>query len=160
MALILNGSTGVSLVQPGALPNGSVIQVVTATNSTRFITNSTSFVGTNLQCSITPSSATNKIFAVVSSNINNNNTGGHTIYYTLFRGSTNLGDATQGFGINDGVSNIRVQSSMAMSVLDSPSTTSAVTYRVHVRMSNTAANGEIPSTQPGFETITLLEIAA
>ena len=82
------------------------------------------------------------------------------MYYTLFRGSTNLGHAIEGFGTHGGIPNIRVQSSMAMSVLDSPSTTSAVTYRVHVRMSNTAANGEIPSTQPGFETITLLEIAA
>ena len=82
------------------------------------------------------------------------------MYYTLFRDSTNLGDATHGFGINGGVPNIRVEASMAMSILDSPSTTSAVTYRVRVRMSSTAANGEIPATSPGFETITLMEIAA
>ena len=175
MALELNGTTGVSLVQNGVVTAddlaagaaranfgaGAVLQVVTATNTTRATTTSTSFVDTNLSCSITPSSASSKIFAVVSSNINNNNTAGHTALYSLKRGSTDLGGASsEGFGNASGISNIRVEVPCVIAVLDSPATTSSITYTVQFRTSNSAADIEMPSRANAKETLTLMEIAA
>jgi hypothetical protein len=164
MALILNGSTGVSLVQPGALPTGSIVQVVTAINNTRFITSSTSFVAANLQCSITPTRASNKILVLVSSHINNNSTAGVQIEYTLFRnGSVNLATAGNAnasrFGYAIGISNIRVEVPMSMTYLDSPNTTSSTSYRVYVKASS-ATDVEIPGATNQIETMTLLEIEA
>jgi len=108
---------------------GQVIQVVSATDSTERATSSTSFVtGANtLSVSITPSSASNKILILVSSN---GYTGGdNTAYYTLYRGATNL-------GTGDGITMLKTTAgygNIGLMVFDSPSTTSATTYQVYMR---------------------------
>ena len=70
---------------------GAVLQVVTATDSTQRSTTSTSFVtaSNTLSASITPSSASNKVFIFVSSNCGNSNN--YDIYATIYRGATDLG---------------------------------------------------------------------
>lgn len=114
---------------------GQVIQVVTATDSTQRTTTGTSFVtGSNtLSVSITPSSASNKIFVIVSSAISGESgvAGGKC---TIFRGATNLGSATNGLA---SVSGDPVP--LAMSILDSPATTSATTYQVYFKSNGASA---------------------
>ena len=114
------------------LPAGSVLQVVTATDSTVRTTTSTSFVtGSNsLSVTITPSSASNKIFVSVSSTIGNTNSDGfcHT---TIYRGATNLGE-TNGMGVSYGNNHFP----LCLTVLDSPSSTSALTYQVYFMSDN------------------------
>ena len=66
MALELNGTTGVSAVQAGAvesgdLPAGSVIQVVHTNKDGRVTTSSTSPVATGYNISITPTSTSSRI---------------------------------------------------------------------------------------------------
>jgi hypothetical protein len=141
------------------LPAGSVLQVVNATNVTRFVTTSTSFEADNLQASITPTSATSKILVLVGSNGNNNTSSSYALVYTLYRGATNLGGATYGFGwINATAQRIEVPISIVY--LDSPNTTSSTTYRTYIRSSNAAASVEKPSISSDMtETITLVEIA-
>jgi hypothetical protein len=116
---------------------GKVLQVVTATDTTARSTSSSSFVtGSNtLSVSITPSSASNKIFVAVSSPIDGGG-GSWSFYYTIYRDSTDLGNSTNGMQ--------RLYTSlyvpMAMSILDSPSTTSATTYQVYMRSNGGTAN--------------------
>jgi hypothetical protein len=146
-------------VPSSAMPAGSVLQVVTATNVTRFVTTSTSFDADNLQASITPTSAASKILVLVGSNGNNNNASSYALVYTLYRGATNLGGATYGFGwISANAQRIEVPISIVY--LDSPNTTSSTTYRTYIRSSNVAASVEKPSASGDMtETITLVEIA-
>jgi hypothetical protein len=168
MPFTINGTTGINLsTQPltGSLPDanapsGSVIQVVSVINNTRFTTTSTSFVADNLQASITPTSATSKILVLVSSNGNNNNTSTYDLVYTLYRGATNLGGATYGFGWVSATAQ-RIEVPISIVYLDSPNTTSSTTYGTYIRSTNAAATVEKPSSSLGMtETITLLEIAS
>jgi hypothetical protein len=107
------------------------LQVVTATDDTQRSTTSTSFVtGSNtLSVSITPSSATNKIFIITNFMIGLSNT--NNGFYTIFRDSTNLG-VPNGMMVfaSSSASN---EFPTAMSFLDSPSSTSAITYQVYFR---------------------------
>jgi len=134
-ALVTNGSGVLSFAAVGASA-GQVIQVVTATDSTQRGTSSTSFVtaSNTLSVTITPSSASNKIFIIVSSGFATPD--GSEAYATIYRGATNLGNG------NSGMTSISSATgdSMAMSYLDSPATTSATTYQVYIRGSVAVTN--------------------
>jgi hypothetical protein len=136
---------------------GKVLQVVTATDGTQRQTTSTSFVtGSNtLSVSITPSSASNKIFITVTGNLYIDANGGYGIA-TIFRGATNLGDATNGMSCVYGASST-VIGSMSMSYLDSPNTTSSTTYQVYFR--RYGANIVYLQEPNGKSSITAFEIA-
>ena len=115
---------------------GKVLQVVTATDSTQRTTTSTSFVtaSNTLSLSITPSATSSKIFIIASSSGQNNTANGYA-YYTLFKDSTNLGDSTSGMTVvqqESGSNNNKF--SIGMSYLDSPSSTSALTYAVYMKV--------------------------
>ena len=119
----------------GGATAGQVIQVVTATDSTERNTISTSFVAASntLSVSITPSSASNKIFVIVNSTI----LADSRAYYTIFRGATNLGDATYGLSEQyPGDGSNYIITNLSMSILDSPSTTSSTTYEVRFKDSD------------------------
>jgi hypothetical protein len=129
-ALVVNsGATALEFATVGATA-GQVIQVVTATDQTQRSTISTSFVtGSNtLSVSITPSSASNKIFVIVTSCAIGDPSASAGIY-TIYRGATNLGNGNSGMSKSGDAQ----QASLAMSYLDSPSTTSSTTYQVYFR---------------------------
>ena len=138
--------------------NGKVLQVVTATDSTQRTTTSTSFVtaSNTLSVSITPSSASNKIFITVTGNLYIDANGGYGLA-TIFRGATNLGDATYGMASVYAASST-VIGSMSMSVLDSPSTTSATTYQVYIK--RYGGNNVYIQEPVGKSSITAFEIGA
>ena len=132
MALVLTGSgviTGLSSQLADAnMPAGSVLQVVTNTTNAQVSTSSTSFVSATLAVSITPSSTSNKVFVVVTSTAQGSTT--NSLYYTIYRGATNLG-GTLGMALfSNGNGN---EFPFSMSYLDSPSTTSSTTYTVYFR---------------------------
>ena len=112
--------------------SGKVLQVLTATanNST---TSSGSFQSTGCSVNITPSNTANKILAVATGAMNNSGAGnGGTA--TIFRDSTNLApnnDGMAGYFGEDNSNNI--ECTATFHVLDSPSTTSQVTYEIKVR---------------------------
>jgi len=109
---------------------GKILQVLTASDSTERTTTSTSFVtaSSTLTVDITPSATSSKIFVVAS--IGAYKKDGGAMHLSIFRGSTNLGHNDRGM-INGDANNVRYSS--AMTVLDSPSSTSATTYRVRMR---------------------------
>jgi len=139
---------------------GKVLQVVTATDSTVRSTTSTSFVtaSNTLSVDITPSSTSSKIFIIYNSSIymdSNNNRG----YTTLFRDSTNIGESTRGFNsflIGDNDLTVPVSAS----ILDSPSTTSQVTYQVYIKVTGATFYMNTDGANPVLGTITAFEIGA
>ena len=137
---------------------GSILQVLTATDSTERQTTSTSFVtaSNTLVIQITPSSASNKIFVTASmSYITPSNT--YSFFITLYRDSTNLGESTRGFGNLFSGSSYNY-SHATLQVLDSPNTTSQITYQPYLKVQQGTGginNGNVGS----FSTITAFEIA-
>jgi hypothetical protein len=138
---------------------GKVLQVVTATDATERTTTSTSFVtGSNtLSVSITPSSASNKIFIIVSTVIRSVAADG-ACQATIYRGATNLAGAGGFTGHYSTIAYANVPATM--SYLDSPSTTSATTYQVYFKAgSGEVALQSLAASGNGTGTITAFEIA-
>ena len=117
---------------------GQVIQVVSATDSTERATTSATFNDiTGMTVSITPSSASNKVFIIASGASGVDGSG--IAYYTILKDSTNLGDATDGMAISRGNS-ASSYPNVAMNYLDSPATTSATTYKLQFRSTSGTTN--------------------
>ena len=109
---------------------GQVIQVVTATDNTSRSTTSTAYVtaSNTLSVSITPSSASNKIFIIISSSSKGD---GGSVFYTIFKDGANLTGANGMTSATDASTN--AYGSLSMTYLDSPATTSAITYQVYLK---------------------------
>ena len=140
----------------GNAPSGSVIQVVTATDSTQRTTTSTSFVtaSNTLSVDITPSSTSSKILVIVTSAMGTPGSGAQGIA-TIFRDSTNL-EGSSGNGLAR--QSQSVGASLDMSILDSPATTSEITYQVYIKETTSVASLSINwSNTTG--SITAIEIA-
>lgn len=147
---VLTNCTG---VVAGALPAGSVLQVVNATYSTEVTTTSASWVTTGLSASITPRSASNKVLVVFSSAAYQSGGFGNWTSVSPFRGTvagTNLVSAGWGVGITS-------NGSLSGSVLDSPATTSPQTYTLGFFRSG--AGTAVVQINGSTSTITLMEIA-
>jgi len=148
-------AAGITTTKLGA---GAVLQVVTATDSTFRTTSSTSFVtaSNTMSVSITPSSASNKIFVTVSGNLYQLYAPKYAIA-TIFRNSTDLGAAS-----NKGLTSVYANPNdtgapLCMTILDSPSTTSAITYQVYILSSTGGATYLNENNSKGC--ITAFEIA-
>jgi hypothetical protein len=120
-----------------AAAGGKVLQVVQGTLTGAVSTTSTSFVDTGLSVSITPSSATSKVlimyyhvFSVLKTSTTN---AGGTI--NLLRGATDLQipSNTANAYINGASGTIELNIPFAVHYLDSPSTTSATTYKTQYK---------------------------
>ena len=151
----------ISTIQPASIGYaGAVLQVVNSTYSTGTSTTSTSNVATGLTATITPRFATSKILVLVNqSTIFSSQSNGCVIQLYLYRdGATQL-NKFEGFGAySSGSSSGGTAGSSSTCYLDSPATTSAVTYATYQTSSSA---GVAVSTQynGGQSTITLLEIA-
>ena len=116
-----NGGSGRTAV------TGNVLQIVSASTTSSVATTSTSYVDINLSLNITPSATSSKIFVVYTGNNETNGTGGNKLSLQMLRDSTQIADAT---GIGSLGSENGIVISNALSVLDSPSTTSQITYKM------------------------------
>ena len=121
---VANGGSGRSAV------TGNILQVASATDGTNRSTSSQTFVtaSNGMTINFTPSSSSNKVLVLLNCNIQmtSNNTGAVTVY----RDSTNLGSSF-GFGVS--YATVNMSSGMAACYLDSPNTTSQVTYQTYFR---------------------------
>ena len=150
-----NGGTGATSFAPG-----KILQVVTNTHTTRFETSSASYVAaTGYTVAITPSSSSNKVFVMIST-ILDNKASGRLAYATLYRtisggSATDIINDAEGIAVGYSAGD-RVFTPATLSALDSPNTSSEVTYQVYVKNDN----GEIGINGPEAETqLTAFEIA-
>ena len=149
MPIVINGSgtvTGLSAggisnagaVASAAMPAGSVVQVKGAFKTDTFTTTSTSFVDvTGLSVAITPASSSNKIVVMLSADGSNTSSDPTSITIGIFRDSTNLlGSAVsnrhRGWQLGQW-DDYNTGESMSCQILDSPATTSEITYKVRMR---------------------------
>jgi len=161
----LNGTQVTSGTVPAArLPAGSVLQVVTATYATETTTTSNTFVSTGFSASITPSATSSKILCLVHLAGLLTYTNTEVEMATLFRDSTNLGTGAgatastyDAFVTHWDNTSDQTATSASFSVLDSPSTTSAITYTP--KFGSTGGNTVYVHVWEQTSTITLLEIA-
>ena len=119
-----------------------IVQVVATPKYNTFSTSSNSFVDVNdLNVTITPKSSSNKILIMVDIKCGSS-TNGAEYFARLLRGSTLIyGGNSSGreecfYGTEDTEDQFRMDHAGA-NFLDSPSTTSATTYKVQIRNNNT-----------------------
>lgn len=172
-ALTLPALTGTILTNKTA---GTILQVVNAVKTDTFTTSSTSDVAiTGLSASITPSSTSSKILVLINIGATSTTTNDYGVYLSIYRSSSVISGA-----IGNAAGSRKVCTSAArysdkarfgsssIMYLDSPSSTSALTYAGYVSMELGGGNACInrngldddnafnPRT---ISTITLLEIA-
>ena len=145
---------------------GKVLQVVSATYSTRVDVASTTFTDTGLSLAITPTASTSKVLVLISQNMwaysASSEAGGRL---KLVRGATDIwNQGSTGQTINNygnGNSAIEYALYVPITYLDSPATTSSTTYKVQGRSTDTASSGSVSFQKAAnVSTITLLEIGA
>lgn len=150
---------------------GQVLQVVTSFVNTVASTGSTTPVTTGLSVSITPKSATSKILVLTDAKIGG--TSGNLRFAALAKNGSLISQGATSGGRQlgalefDGSSNALTVFPLSSCYVDSPATTSAVTYAVYFWV---YANGTVYLNQTGTDrdpndirtgsSITVLEIAA
>ena len=163
----LSGMTSASM------PTGSVLQVVnskyTGTTSLNSISNYTD-IHSDLTLSITPSSTSSKILLMYNVQASPEGTGGHVVMIGCFRGSTQIDGGTapdsrqSGSSQMDGRYQMEV-GTLSSHILDSPSTTSAITYSIKLvcegvaHINRSASDGNAWYTGRYHSGITAIEIA-
>ena len=165
MALILSGDAGITFpVVAGSASavqasSGRVLQVVSATTSTNASNSTNVLADTGLTASITPSSASNKVLVIVSQNGCRKEAGSSVsrVFVQLQRSGTGIGDFASSSAYT-GASDVNDIGSVSASILDSPATTSSVTYKTRFRNGTNAASVSV-QTDNETSTITLMEIA-
>ena len=153
-----NGGTGATSFAPG-----KVLQIVQARPNTATSTTNSAFQATGTEVSITPSATSSKVFVLVTSGLfwaNTTSSSAQGATATIYRDSTNLGLSGSGwmartYRTGTGTS---IQTSCAMSILDSPSSTSALTYKCYI--ANTfGGTAQWNSENNDVAVITAMEIA-
>jgi len=155
---------------------GGILQVVSEIKTDTFTTTSTSFTAlTGLSASITPSSTSSKVLAIVSiegasTNATVNSSGG----FRLMRDSTAIGigdtagsrQRATGTISTRNTGSAQSTSSTSKSILDTPATTSAITYSVEVYVgagtlfiNRTESDTDSSSISRPVSTLTLMEVA-
>jgi hypothetical protein len=134
-------------------PSGSVIQVVQTVKSDSFSTTSNSLVDiTGFSATITPSNVNNKILMMFSMNLRGTGDQGY-VTIGIYKGATEL---LNGYAIEGNASDMRGE--ICWTYLDSPSTTSPVTYNAKMSAQFTDTSYLNSTTSPS--TIILMEISA
>ena len=139
--------------------NRPILQVVSANYSTQVSTSSSTYTDTGLSASITPSSASNKILLLIFHGTITKDTGStqSRLFMQLLRGSTVVTELANSLLYTN--SSLEFRSSAHFTYLDSPATTSSITYKT--QFNNAANRGTIfMQLNNALSTMTLLEVAA
>lgn len=139
------------------LTTGKILQVVSSTYSTLVSNTTSTYADTGLSATITPNSASNKIFVIVSQVVGKTNENSENrVQVNLLRGSTDLMNSGDLLAYTStAIFNIV---SLSLTYLDSPSTTSATTYKTQFKNPNNTATARAQY-GGGTSTITLMEVA-
>jgi hypothetical protein len=149
-------STGLKWATPAG-GGGKVLQVIQGTTTTSTSNSTSTFADTSLSASITPTSATSKVLVMVNQIINKSNGNvDNSVDLRIVRGATSILEST--YILYTGTT-LALYSIASLVYLDSPSTTSATTYKTQFK---NAFNGASVTTQQNSNGsfITLLEIGA
>ena len=161
MALSTIGTNSIadSAVTAGkATGRGKILQVVSNTVTTNNTTSGTTYTDTGLSATITPTSSSSKIlvlpFNPLGGDVDNDSGGTIEVKQKLLRDSTTVYEDDRFFVARGG----QHHSNAFSHFLDTPNTTSAITYKCQFARSDSGSTDAI-SNQGGREmTMTLIEI--
>jgi hypothetical protein len=156
MAIIKPNNNTISAITalPGAIATGKVLQVVSATmSSNQVISSETATDLSGFAASITPSSTSNKILIIANAfaNVTSTNQG---YGFFILRGSTQIYASAANY---IGYASATIRRSDTFIHLDSPSSTSSLTYKCQAR-EYVEAQGNIEFSEQARSSITLMEI--
>jgi hypothetical protein len=175
MPTLISGSTGVNKITDGTIVDadinasaaitgsklsgiGKVLQVVNGTYGTQITSTSTTFADTNLNASITPSATSSKILILVTQPLAvwDGASNATSVQFKLFRDSTSIRHITA-IGQRYPATHF-THTWMTTEYLDSPSSTSSITYKTQYKTYTSGA--QVGSCYGGATaSITLMEIA-
>ena len=144
-------------------PAGAILQLVSTNKTDTFSTTSGSYTDvTGLSVSITPQSATSKIFVIVHFNTSGAQTANES--FRLMKDATALSDPFAVVRIGQDAQAEYQVTNIAYSYLDSPATTSSTTYKIQAKTNYSTLYVNRPLNQGGFSdtlksTITVMEVA-
>ena len=169
MAVTVKGTEGVSKVEATGTPSsstflrgdyawaeaggGKILQVVQATHNTEIGTTGTTMIDSGLTASITPSASSSKVLVLYNMPYLNQDSGG-LMSFQIVRGTTAVYNQARAVGkITAGTQTAQY--------LDSPSTTSATTYKLQFCNFGTVSTASyIMWNSQAISSITLIEVAA
>tara|TARA_R100000084_G_C4592274_1_gene119043 strand:+ start:26 stop:565 length:540 start_codon:yes stop_codon:yes gene_type:complete len=160
-----NGGTGATSFSPGKIAQVTV----GSTNTTKTVSNDNGWYDTNLTGSITPSASDSKVLVTVSQYLYCNESIQADARWgvKIFRDSTqiyivNPDSASLGlYDDNGGSSSSKIMGQMFnFTYLDSPSSTSALTYKTQMRATSSSLNGWNAQGGGFYSYITMMEILA
>ena len=139
---------------------GKVLQVVTGTTTTSATNNTTTYADTGLTVTITPTLNTSKILVIVQHcGCGKGTNSSASLSVKLRRDTTDLVLFEEGGGYT-GNTNTNLIGTVGTSYLDSPATTSAISYNTQFRCENNVAVAYLGYAGTAYSTITLMEIGA
>ena len=143
-----NGGSGRTAV------TGNVLQTVSQTYTSAASTSSTSYVDTGITVAITPSATSSKVFVIANVlGISSEAGTDSAVSMQVLRDSTKVAE-TVNVGLGD---TAQENQGITLQALDSPSSTSALTYKVQFK--NRVAASVSINTSTDYATITAFEIA-
>jgi len=163
----ISGSTGVNKIQDGtvvasdlasSVDLGKVLQIVSTKYTSAVTVSSSTFQSTGLYANITPSATSSKILVMITASVGQDGSDGSYLYGAPFRDSTELMEVAFARDQTHTGSYGATSESLALTYLDSPSSTSQITYRLKGRATNAAQEFRLNYVS-GQSTITLMEIA-
>jgi len=155
MAIIKPNNNTISAITalPAAIPTGKVLQSVYANTSTQVDVTSTTWTDV-LSASITPASTSNKVLVLAAIGGLNRHSGDTELQLRVTRDGSQV---QQIKGLNNGSNNFLSDVGAAMNELDTPSSTSALTYKI--QLNNRDANGTVTAgSNSANSSLVLMEI--
>ena len=151
-------ATGIKWAAPAG--GGKVLQVVQGTTTTTTTNSTNTLADTTLTATITPSANTSKILAIVSHPAcqKSSASAGNVLQLVLLRGATTISTPTDR-GLSNFPGSVDNNGGFTWSYLDSPSTTSATTYKTQFANPNNTSS-VVVQFNSGQSTIVLMEIGA
>jgi len=157
--LTADSAQATGLKWAAAAGGGKLLQIITATTVTQVSNSTNTYADTGLTATITPSSASSKIFILADLNTRKNTGTQSAVQLQLLRGSTTILQIT---GLHYTNTEQYNGARTPIMYMDSPATTSATTYKVQFHNTQNAASVTacFDGTAGFLHNIHLLEIGA
>ena len=164
-----------SIIPVGGIPTsggnvygGGIIQIVQNETETQAVINSTSFADIGLSATITPTSSSSKILVVYDIQVRIFiATTDNSAAILIMRDSTPIFAQSQDYQLGYNARAVYNSTSgtsylVSRAVLDSPNTTSPITYKIQGKMRNTGSGNQVDFQDDGayYSFLTLLEVSA
>jgi hypothetical protein len=154
-----NVSSGTAAADIARFSQVKILQVVNTTVSASSSTSATSYVATALSASITPQGTSSRILVLINGELQVNNASafGHV---TIWRNGTNVAGNDGLCAIGAGASTDSAIQTCSIAYLDSPASSSSVTYKAAMKTQSGSATVGFPGGSVGTDvaSLTLVEV--